>query len=230
MNRKTIDNLRRVETPEGVEIDLKLAGPIPRAWAWLVDFVLRMTLLGLLALVFSLLGNFGNGLFLIAVFVSEWFYPVLFEVFGHGSTPGKRLLGLRVLHDDGTPVGWVASILRNLLRFADLMPMAFGAGLLTSLCHPEGKRIGDLAAGTVVVYLERPSSPAIPAGIAPLRPPFPLTQDEQHALLEFAERHASWGPERAAEIAAAAGPLAAGQGQARIPELLGIASFLLGRR
>jgi uncharacterized RDD family membrane protein YckC len=227
--KTTIDNLRRVETPEGVEIDLRLAGPIPRAWAWLIDFSLRMIVLGVLAFFLQLLGTFGNGLFLIALFVGEWFYPVLFEVLMGGSTPGKRVMGLRVLHDDGTPVGWVASILRNLLRFADLMPMAFAAGLVTSLFHPEGKRIGDLAAGTVVVYLEKPSSPVIPAGIAPIRPPFPLTLAEQHALLEFAERHGSWGPERAAEIAAAAGPLVR-PGQERVAGLLGMASFLLGRR
>ena len=229
MAKTTIDNLRRVETPEGVEIDLRLAGPMPRAWAWLFDFLVRMVGLTVLAVALSPLGNFGGGLFLIAMFVSEWFYPVLFEVLGSGSTPGKRLLGLRVLHDDGTPIGWVASILRNLLRFADLLPMAFGAGLLVSLCNSEGKRIGDLAAGTVVVYLEKPTFPVIPADIAPLRPPFPLTLDEQHALLEFAERHQSWGPERADEIAAAAGPLV-GPGHDRVPTLLGIASFLLGRR
>ncbi len=107
--------------------------------------------------------------------------------------------------------------------------MAFGAGLLTSLCHREGKRIGDLAAGTVVVYLEKPSLLAIPAEIAPIRPPFPLTLTEQHAVLEFAERHPSWGPARAVEIAAAAGPLV-GAAPDRVATLLGIASFLLGRR
>lgn len=229
MTPETIDNLRRVETPEGVEIDLRLAGPIPRAWAWMVDFVIRMFGLGILAMVLAPFGGLGGGLFLIAMFAAEWFYPVLFEVFGSGSTPGKRIFGMRVLHDDGTPVGWVASILRNLLRFADLMPMAFGAGLLTSLCHHEGKRIGDLAAGTVVVYLEKPSQLRIPAEIAPLRPPFPLTLAEQHAVLEFAERHPSWGPARADEIATTAGPLV-GFVQDRIGTLVGIASFLLGRR
>lgn len=225
---KTIDNLRRVETPEGVEIDLRTAGPIVRAWAWLVDFLLRMLCLGMLALAISPLGNMGGGVFLIAAFVTEWFYPVLFEVIGNGATPGKRLFGLRVLHDDGTPVGWVASTLRNLLRFADLMPNFFGAGLLVSLCHPEGKRIGDLAAGTVVVYAEKRIAPVIPQGIAPIRPPFPLTLDEQHALLEFAERHQRWSPERADEIAAAAGPLVVPG--SRVASLLGMASFLLGRR
>lgn len=226
---KTIDNLRRVETPEGVEIDLRTAGPIVRGWAWSIDFVFRLIVLSLFAMVFSFLGKAGEGLFLIGLFVAEWFYPVLFEVLGSGATPGKRLLGLRVLHDDGTPVGWVASILRNLLRFADLMPGFFGAGLLVSLCHPEGKRIGDLAAGTVVVYAEKLWSPVIPPGIAPIRPPFPLTLDEQHALLEFAERHQRWSPERADEIAAAAGTLVP-PGASRVASLLGMASFLLGRR
>jgi uncharacterized RDD family membrane protein YckC len=229
MTTTTIDNMRRVETPEGVEIALRLAGPIPRAWAWLIDLVIRALILVVLATPLSILGNFGNGIFLIVLFVIESFYPVLFEVLSKGSTPGKKVLGLRVLHDDGTPVGWTASIVRNLLRFADLMPMAFGAGLLVSLCNSENKRIGDLAAGTVVVYVEKPSAPAIPAGIAPLRPPFPLTLDEQHALLEFAERHQVWGPHRAAEIAAAAGPLV-GPAQDRVATLLGMASFLLGRR
>ncbi len=226
---KTIDNLRRVETPEGVEIDLRLAGPVPRVWAYLVDFCVRMVFLVLISVVLSPLGGFGYGIFLIALFVGEWFYPVFFEVLGKGSTPGKRVFGLKVLHDDGTPVGWVASILRNLLRFADFMPMAYGAGLLTSLCNREGKRLGDLAAGTVVVYAEKPSQPWLPESIPPKRPPFPLTLEEQHAVLEFAERHRYWGPERTNEIAAAAGPLVAGSTN-RVMTLLDIASFLLGRR
>ena len=75
------------------------------------------------------LGKFGWGLFLILWFALEWLYPTVFEVYFGGATPGKKSLGLIVLHDDGTPVQLAASFTRNLLRAVDFFPALYGMGL-----------------------------------------------------------------------------------------------------
>jgi hypothetical protein len=155
---------------------------------------------------------------------------VFFEVLGGGATPGKRRLGLLVLHDDGTPVGWTASILRNLVRFADFLPMAYGFGLLTMLLHRDFKRLGDLAAGTVVVHRAETAGPAGVPRHAAEPPAVPLGLEEQQAVLEFARRLPTWTGERAEEMAEAALPLTRERGRAGVERLLAIANWLVGRR
>jgi len=146
-----LDTARAVETPEGVTIDLRVAGPVPRALAFAIDFGIRALVYLGLAVGLATLGRFGTGVLLIAFFGLEWFYPVLFEVYGQGATPGKRMLGLRVVHDDGVPVGWSGAMIRNLLRAVDFLPFFYGCGLVSMLLTRDFKRLGDLAARTVVV-------------------------------------------------------------------------------
>ena len=118
-----------------------------------------------------------------------------------GRTPGKKAMGLRVIHDDGTPVGWAASLTRNLLRAVDMLPFAYCVGAVSSLSHPSFKRLGDLAAGTLVVYRdEPPKRPQLPEADAE-RAPFSLSLVEQRALLDFAERSADLSAARRAELA-----------------------------
>jgi uncharacterized RDD family membrane protein YckC len=199
-----LDTLRSVATPEGVRIELDLAGPLPRARAWVTDLLLRAVLWWVLLIVSRLLseGGLGGTVFLLSMFLLEWLYPVLFEVYWHGATPGKRLIGLAVVRDDGVPVSWVPSLVRNLLRVADFLPIPYGFGILSMLTHPEFRRLGDIAAGTVVVHVPRPAQVApLPAG--PSRPPaVPLGLAEQQAILTFADRVGRLTPERAAELAA----------------------------
>src|SRR5215813_9152409 len=126
-----LDTYRPVETPEGVEIGLRVAGPVPRLYAAALDFAIRFIVYIFLSAVLGGLGKAGVGFLLIAMFLIEWFYPVVFEVKGGGATPGKRLMKLLVLQRDGTPVGWTASVIRNLVRFADLLPFGYGFGLGT---------------------------------------------------------------------------------------------------
>ena len=147
-----LDTAREVPTPEGIELSLRLAGPVSRSLAWLIDFVVRVVAMAALSTALSLLGKFGIGLLLILWFALEWLYPTVFEVWFDGATPGKRSLGLIVLHDDGTPVRLPASLTRNLLRAVDFFPILYGFGLVTMLLNRDFKRIGDIAAGTVVVY------------------------------------------------------------------------------
>ena len=118
------------------------------------------------------------------------------------SDPGKKALGLVVLHDDGTPILWPAALARNLLRAIDFLPFLYGFGFLAMLMNRDFKRLGDLAAGTIVTYREEPPHGfQVPEG-APLAPSVALTLPEQRAILDFAERTPGLTAERAAELAA----------------------------
>lgn len=225
-----LDTQRALSTPEGVAITLRVAGPPVRALAWMIDVSIRLTAYALVFTILGALGKFGQGLSFLVLFVGEWLYPVAFELHHRGATPGKHLLGIRVLHDDGTPVGLSASLIRNLLRFADFLPFAYAFGLVTMLIQKDFKRIGDLAAGTVVVYrYEEPPltrvDPAVPAA-----PPFPLDLEEQGAILEYAERLPSWTRERSLELASLLRPLTEATGSEGRQRLVGMANWLVGRR
>ena len=197
-----LDTARRIATPEGIELELRLAGPVPRAAAWALDIVLRLAILGVLAIALGALGGFGGGIFLIIWFVLEWLFPAWCEVNWGGATPGKKALGLVVLHDDGTPILWPAALARNLLRAIDFLPFLYGFGFLAMLMNRDFKRLGDLAAGTIVTYREEPPHGfQVPEG-APLAPSVALTLPEQRAILDFAERTPGLTAERAAELAA----------------------------
>jgi len=183
-----LDTYRSIETPEGVELGLWVAGPGVRALAWGFDALIRLGIYLGASIPLAFLGQAGVGLYLLLIFLVEWFYPVFFEVLRGGATPGKRRLGLQVLHDDGTPVGWSAATIRNLVRVADFLPVAYAAGLVTMLFHRDFKRLGDLAAGTVVAHLDEPFSPPRPEPGPATPPAAPLTLEEQRAVIEFAAR------------------------------------------
>jgi uncharacterized RDD family membrane protein YckC len=226
-----LDTLSRVVTPEGCELELRLAGPVVRARAWLIDFFIRLAIFAGIASLLAYFRHFGVAMAVLLAFLLEWFYPIVFEVLWRGATPGKRLSGLIVLHDDGTPVGWGASFARNTLRAVDFMPMAYACGLLTIWLSPHGKRLGDVLAGTVVVYRERVAYPAIGDDYRDEEAaPIALTMAEQRALIEYRLRAGTLTEARAAELAELALPLTEGlrpeAGQAR---LFRIANRLLGR-
>ena len=196
-----LDTLRRLETPEGIELSLRVAGPVARALAWSVDSLIRYGALWGLLMVLTMLGGGGLGLWLIALFATEWLYPALFEVYAGGATPGKKALGLKVIHANGTPVDWPAALIRNLLRAVDFLPLLYGFGLVAMLCSRDFQRLGDLAAGTVVIYRDpSETAPPLPPGPA-LPPPFVLSPAEQQLLIDFAERGAILNPDRQAELA-----------------------------
>ncbi|MCP1417393.1 putative RDD family membrane protein YckC [Pseudomonas laurylsulfativorans] len=223
-----LDTRYQVETPEGVDLPLRPAGLMVRALAFAIDLGLRGLALGVLFIGLAMLGKLGAGLGSILLFVVSWWYMVLFEVLNQGRSPGKQWMGLRVVHDDGTPVGWSASLLRNLLRVVDLLPFGYFLGAISCLQHPHFKRLGDIAAGTLVIYREQSHTrPELPQA-QPRRPPFTLTLAEQRAILGFAERQAELSPARADELAAIlAHPLQVQPAHA-VTELNGIARGLLG--
>ena len=226
-----LDTTRRVATPEGIELTLHLAGPVPRALAWSIDLLIRIGIVVVVAIPAMQLGRTGGGIVLITAFVVEWLLPAWFEAAWRGQTIGKRALGLVVLNDDGTPVRWPAALTRNLLRAADFLPFFYGLGLIAMLTNRDFKRLGDLAAGTVVVYQpeRRVAAKKIPEAPAVV-PPIALQLAEQRALLELAERSATLTKERLAELAELPTPLVGNLDGTRAAErLLGMANHISGR-
>jgi len=196
-----LDTTREIEVPEGVELSLAVAGLVSRSLAFMIDLLVRWTGLLIISSIVSYLGNFGGGLFLIIVFLVEWFYPVLFEVFNQGQTIGKKAMGIMVINDDGTPIDWSSSIVRNLLRFADFLPALFGFGVLSMLINKDFKRLGDLAAGTLVVHKRKISTEKLSIDADGLAPKLPLTLEEQSAIISFAERSSKMSEGRTLELA-----------------------------
>lgn len=196
-------------TPEGVRLQLSPAGPVPRAWAWLIDFLIWSAITGLLAT--QLIGTkLGNGIFGVVMFVTYWGYPVICEVYFGGRTLGKRALGLQVLRTDGLPVGWRESALRNLMLVADFLPAMYATGLLFMLFGRHSRRLGDIVAGTQVVYRDKPPKRDQPNAVSSVQPqplPFPLTPDQQRALIDLFERESKLPPSRLDELGTIAEPL-----------------------
>ena len=223
-----LDTRYQIETPEGIDLPLRPAGLLPRVLAFAFDLGARGLLMGILLVPLALLGNIGIGLGSLLLFLVSWWYMVLFEVLNQGCSPGKQVMGLRVVQDDGTPIGWSASLIRNLLRFVDMLPFGYFLGAISCLQHPNFKRLGDLAAGTLVVYRELPlARPKVPQAPA-LRLPFALDLSEQRAILNFAERQGDLSAERVQELASVlATPLQVSPARA-VEQLNGVARGLLG--
>ena len=231
-----LDDAIQVETPEGVLLELHPAGLHARCYAWLTDLLIRLLFMYLVlvaTITLRLFSGLGASFWLILLFAVEWLYPVLFELRASGATPGKRIFRLRVVMDDGLPVTPGASLTRNLLRAADFLPALFGAAIVSVLLRADSKRLGDLAAGTLVVHVPRPAPPAAPPQVPPLAPAMPLTPAAEQALMALAARAPRLTPARLDEVAAYAAPASGNAGQAG-PEVtrrvLGVSQWLLGRR
>lgn len=228
MIAQKLDTACTIETPEGVRLELYPAGPVARGGAWLVDSLIRTGIYIALALVLGVMGATGTGILLVSFFLLEWFYPVYFELTG-GSTPGKSAFGLVVLHSNGTPVGWQASMIRNLLRTVDFLPLFYGFGLVSMLLSKRFQRLGDMAAGTLVVYKPLPGEPAV--GEEPgIMPPAGLSLAEQQALINFAERAPRISESRTVELADRLTDLTEEKGTEGVEKLLGYARWLASGR
>lgn len=225
-----LDTLRLVETPEGVRLELRVAGPVSRGLAWGIDQLIRMALYSAIGGTLQALGGAGQGVLLIVIFVTEWFYPVFFEVLMDGQTPGKRALSLAVVHDDGRPVGWAASVLRNLLRGVDFFPVAYLVGLITMVTNSDFKRLGDWAAGTVVTYRSAPRTLQVSAEGDARPAGAPLTLREQRALVDYVARQEDWSDARRDELVGILAPQLRGRPEAADKEVRSIVHWLLGRR
>src|SRR5204862_1965785 len=148
-----LDATIRVVTPENIAFEYRLAGPFRRLPAFLLDFCVGTALFIALSIVIQMTVSIASPYLAVALlfllfFVIWWFYGVLFETFMNGQTPGKYVLGLRVLTDSGQPIDGMQATLRNLLRAADLLlPLL---GLFVMSLNRKYQRLGDLVAGTIV--------------------------------------------------------------------------------
>src|SRR5512134_3895459 len=233
MTRDVLDTVVAAETPEGIVLELRPAGLSARFYAFVIDLLIRL-MIGYAALIAAaFLGGFGLGFWLLFLFLLEWFYPVVFELSRSGATPGKSMVGIKVVMDNGLPVTPAASFTRNLLRVADFMPFLFGAGIVSMLLRQDSKRLGDLAAATVVVHQpQRPPKIKLD-DVAPVQPVLPLAPSDQAAIVALAARAPTLTGERLDELAALAATVSGDGGKAGpnvTRRVLGVAQWALGKR
>ena len=165
-----MESTLRIPSVTGVDVELKIAGPGGRSYAFIIDWHIRF----LIAVTWFLVGTFayvgalrfltpdepgGAGYVYIVTIPAAaiyFLYHPLLEVLTHGQTPGKRMAGVRLvaLADGGAP-GVAALLIRNVFRLIDSLPAIYAVGLVTTLLTRHAVRIGDIAAGTVLVYDER---------------------------------------------------------------------------
>jgi uncharacterized RDD family membrane protein YckC len=233
VNNEALDTVVSAETPEGIMIELRPAGLTPRLYAFMIDVIIRMSVLSMIATVARSMEGIGISLYLIVAFLLEWFYPVAFELSRWGATPGKRAFKLKVVMDSGLPVTPAASITRNLLRVADFLPFMFGFAAVSMLIRRDFKRLGDIAAATLVVYQPLASPKVTLDNVEPLAPVRALSPRDQAAVIAFAARAPRLTADRLDELAAFAAPVSGDDGESG-PEVtrrvLGVAQWLLGRR
>lgn len=240
-----IDTLQAIELAEGVEVRLRIAGPLLRGGALAIDLAIQIGITIAVNLLLVLVGFAGGfqvmagfqGLFM---FFMLWWYPVFFEASKWGATPGKRSTGLRVVQTSGSPITFGQAVLRNFLRCVDQMPyfsvgiaipsMAFG--LVSCISTRRFQRLGDLAAGTVVVYDRVLPEPVVnaPPPMSSVMPTAILRPDEVRAVIAFRERAGVWSEGRKAEISDHAAELTGKTGNAGVSRLMAMAHWLQERR
>jgi len=157
-----VDTLR-IRTPEGVEFALPLAGPFIRLMAWLVDFLVLFGLTIVLtfgAQLFRLISaELASTVNLLSLFIVPTAYGFLLEWYGRGRTIGKRVFRLRVVDAQGLKLTFGQVVLRNLLRAVDFLPAFYFVGGVTSVLSRRCQRLGDIAAGTVVIRQPKATEP-----------------------------------------------------------------------
>lgn len=222
-----LDTVVAIETPEHIVFHYRVAGPARRALAHVLDLVVCYGAVTLLVVIVVLTaagsafetGEIGTaakaatGLVLVALFAAQWLYFLVWEG-ATGRSPGKMVVGLRVVTTSGRPIGWRAAALRNLLRAADLLPVGYVAGLVAMTLSSRFQRLGDLVAGTMVVAPERARAakplelhpPAHPRELAGLPSDVSLDPEQRAAIELFLRRRHTLGMAREHELASMIAP------------------------
>jgi uncharacterized RDD family membrane protein YckC len=233
MAQDVLDTVVAAETPEGITLELRPAGLSARFSAFLLDWLIRLTIAYAAAIGSVFMGGFGVGVWMLLYFLLEWFYPVVFELSRSGATPGKSVVGIKVVMDNGLPITPAASFTRNLLRVADFLPFLFGAAIVSMLVRKDCKRLGDLAAATIVVHQPpRPQKVKLD-DVAPVIPVVPLAPRDQAAVVALAARAPTLTAERLDELAALAACVSGDRGRAGpnvTRRVLGVAQWAMGKR
>lgn len=161
-----------IDTPEQVELEFAVAGIGSRFVAVLIDHLIQSGVYFLFAIfaavIFGAVANRINilGKWILAglialYFLLIWGYFALFEAFWRGQTPGKHIMKLRVIKDSGRQITLFEALSRNLLRFVDYLPAIYLTGVITMVCTKRHQRLGDLAAGTIVVHERSDEQPLL---------------------------------------------------------------------
>lgn len=187
-----------LDTPEGVQLELTLAGVGSRFAAALIDLLIQGAIL--IALVLVLVygvgidagaGGFAAAIFIVSSFLLFMGYDVSFEVLNSGRTPGKQLNGVRVVRESGAPVNFSRSAVRNVLRLIDILPAWYLVGVTSILITRRNQRLGDLAGGTLVVRDRRVLPPELsiaPPAEAPAWDTSAISQEELDTVVSFLTR------------------------------------------
>jgi uncharacterized RDD family membrane protein YckC len=207
----TFDDRVTIATPEGVELELVLAGLGSRFMAALLDVVIQLGAIFALAIVFAPVGDSGYVLaaYFIAVFLVLFSYDIVLETWNRGRTVGKLAAGLRVVRTGGEPEGFLTAAVRNFLRLADFLPVFYVVGVITILVTSRNQRLGDLAAGTLVVRERRPSAVPATGYLPPASADAPFLEwdvsgvstEDVATLRQFLDRRLSLQPPARAHLA-----------------------------
>lgn len=187
-----------IDTPEGVPLELTLAGVGSRFAAALIDYLIEAVILVALLLVLAYgvglspsSGSVGVAVWVLGFFFVFWGYNVGFEVLNSGRTPGKALNRIRVVLESGAPVTFGPSAVRNVIRLIDILPAAYLVGMTSILVTRRNQRLGDLAAGTLVVRERKtlpPETLISPSVQAPAWDTSAVTLDELATVVAFLGR------------------------------------------
>jgi uncharacterized RDD family membrane protein YckC len=211
--REPLDCVVRLVTPERIVIEHPLAGPARRFMAYLIDQVLlvALVLLAFFLFLFLAMGSqAGLGPTMVAYFVLTWGYGAFCEGLFNGQTVGKRVLGIRVVSERGVPISGAQAVLRNLVGTVDgLLPFFYQPALVSMILSSKFQRLGDLAAGTMVVIEERRWRRGVTRIVEPevtaLLPWLPSRiaagSDLARVLSDYVEARPRFGPIRRAEMA-----------------------------
>ncbi len=230
-----IDSIVQIVTPENIAFDYAVAGPFRRLAAFAIDLLVRaaaLMVVGFIVVVsLPIMGGFSAAGGLIAWFLLDWFYGSLFEAYMNGQTPGKRVMSLRVVTTEGQPINGLQAVLRNIMRYVDMMPplslQVFGAfvttsippvylfptgmlGLIVMMLNDRFQRLGDIVCGTMVIQEERhwltgmaKLEDARTVKLAEFIPPdFQVSRSMAHTLSTYVERRRFFSQPRRRDIAA----------------------------
>jgi uncharacterized RDD family membrane protein YckC len=198
-------------TPERVSLEYGIAGIGSRGAAAIVDSLIQSV--GLLVVFLGGVGALQAGvasrvpmtIMLVVVplagFIITSGYFILFETVWNGQTPGKRLVGLRVIRESGYPIRPVDAVIRNLVRLVDWLPFFYGVGVLVMLLNRRSKRLGDFASGTIVVRVSASRAPVAASGIGEPLPAVTLSNVDATLVRDFLLRRATLNDKARSDLA-----------------------------
>jgi uncharacterized RDD family membrane protein YckC len=190
----------RIETPEQIDFDFEMAGPGSRAAAQILDWIVKFFWLALGALATVLLGLMLDrseftrylitGIMMLLGFIFFVGYDIYYEAYRQGQTPGKKYIGIRVIADDGGPLSMRGVMIRNFMNIADFLPVGYLIGGVLCLLNNRGQRLGDMAAGSLVVRdQEMVKVSAVIPVITSYTAPVAQFSREQLALFTMQDKH-----------------------------------------